>query len=59
MKKRKVNDISVGSREEVGFRFDLKEESEVACLTEKGKEFQMTGPMYWKDLSPRVLLHTL
>ena len=41
------------------FSFDLKEESDMACLTEKEKEFQMTGPIYWKDLSPRVLLHTL
>ena len=28
------------------FSFGLKEESEVACLTEKGREFQMTGPIY-------------
>ena len=28
------------------FSFDLKEESEEACLTERGREFQMTGPMY-------------
>ncbi|WP_419652715.1 hypothetical protein, partial [Thiolapillus sp.] len=41
------------------FIFDLKEESDVACLTEKEREFQMTGPIYCKDLSPRVLLHTL
>ena len=41
------------------FLFDLKEESDVACLTEKGREFQMTGPMYRKDLSPKILLHTL
>ena len=28
------------------FNFDLKEESDVACLTEKEREFQMTGPIY-------------
>ena len=28
------------------FSFDLKEESEDKCLTEKGREFQSTGPMY-------------
>ena len=27
------------------FSFDLKEESDVACLTEKEREFQMTGPI--------------
>ena len=41
------------------FSFDLKEKSDVACLTEKGREFQITGPIYCKDLSSRVLLHTL
>ena len=34
-------------REDVGFK-----ESEEECLTEKGREFQFTGPMYWKALSP-------
>ena len=28
------------------FRFNLKEENDVACLTEKEREFQMTGPIY-------------
>ena len=28
------------------FSFDMKEESVVACLTEKEREFQMTGPIY-------------
>ena len=37
------------------FTFDLKEESEEECLTEIGREFQMTGPTYWKDLSCSVL----
>ena len=31
------------------FSFDLKEESEDECLTERGSEFQSTGPMYRKD----------
>ena len=37
----------------------MKVESDVACLTEKGREFQVTGPIYRKDLSPRALLYTL
>ena len=33
-----------------GFSFDLKEESEEKLgLTERGREFQIKGPMYWKD----------
>ena len=28
------------------FSIDLKEESDVACLTEKEREFQMTSPIY-------------
>ena len=28
------------------FSFDLKEESKDKCLTERGREFQTTGPMY-------------
>ena len=31
------------------FSFDLKEESEDECQTERGREFQITGPMYLKD----------
>ena len=27
------------------FSFDLREESEDECLTERGREFQITGPM--------------
>ena len=42
---KKESDKSVGKREEVGFSFDMKEESD-ACLTEKGREFQMTGTIY-------------
>ena len=38
------------------FSFDLKEESEDECLTKRGREFRSTGPMYGKDLSPRVFL---
>ena len=34
------------------YSFDLKEESEEECLTETGREFQITGPMYCKDLFP-------
>ena len=34
------------------FSFDLKEESDVACLTEKGREFKMTG-RYTERISPR------
>ena len=33
------------------FSFDLKEESEDECLTERGRVFRSTGPMYCKDLS--------
>ena len=28
------------------FSFDLNEETEEECLTERGTEFQITGPMY-------------
>ena len=28
------------------FSFDFKKESEDECLTERGREFQSTGPMY-------------
>ena len=41
------------------FSFALKEESEDECLTERGREFQSTGPMYLKDFSPRALLPIL
>ena len=30
----------------LAFSFDLKEESEDERLTERGREFQITGPMY-------------
>ena len=33
------------------FSFDLKEESEEECMTERGREFQMTGPVYRIKLS--------
>ena len=29
--------------------------SEEECLLERGREFQMTGPVYWKDLFPSCL----
>ena len=32
-------------------------ESEEECLTEKGREFQFTGPMCWKALSPGPPAH--
>ena len=34
----------------------LKRRVKTKCPTERGREFQITGPMtrYWKDLSPRV-----
>ena len=35
------------------FTFDLKEKSEVTYLTERGREFQFTGPMYWKTSPQR------
>lgn len=37
------------------FSFNLKDESDEAYLTQKGREFRITGPMCWKDLSLRVL----
>ena len=36
------------------FSSDVKEDSEKECLTERGREFQITGPMFEKDLTPRV-----
>ena len=41
------------------FSFDLKEEREEKCLTERGRDFQITGPMSSKDLPPRVLMSIL
>ena len=41
------------------FSFCIKEESEEDCLTERGREFQMPGPMYWKEVSPTIPLPTL
>ena len=35
------------------FSSDLKEKREDECLTERGREFQITGLMYWKDFFPR------
>ena len=45
-------------RQRWGCQFLLKR-SEDECLTERGMEFQNTGPMYWMDLSPRVFLPIL
>ena len=44
-----------GEEKRWGFSFDLKEESKDECQTERGREFQITGLTYLKDLSPRVL----
>ena len=41
------------------FNSDVKEDSEEECLTERGREFQITGPMFEKDLTPRVPLPIL
>ena len=41
------------------FSFDLKEVSKEECLTKTGREFQISGPVYWTDLSPRVILPIL
>ena len=46
LNEKKENDISACRREEVGFSSDLKEESEEECLTERGREFQITGPIH-------------
>ena len=42
------NDSSVCSREEMGFHFWLKRRE-----WRHNREFQITDPMYWKDLTPR------
>ena len=51
-KEKKVTINAVDSR--AGFNFDLNEENEQECLAGKEREFQRTGPMYWKYLYPRV-----
>ena len=40
-------------------REEDSEEKWLTLWTERGREFQMTGPMYRKDLCPMVLLPTL
>ena len=47
VRKKKENNRSVCRREEVGFQFWLKRVDK--CLTETGREFQITDPMYWED----------
>ena len=47
------------SRKAAGFSFDSKDESEEEYLTERGRKFQITGLIYGKDISPRVLLPIL
>ena len=55
MRRKKTTNQDAKEKRRVSI-FDLKEESEEECLTERGREFQITGLMYWKDLSPRALL---
>ena len=45
---KKKTDKSDQCTDEVGwvFSLDLKEKSEVECLTAKGREFHITGPMH-------------
>jgi len=45
MRREKTTDLHAVEKRSV-FSFDLKEESEDKCLTERGREFQVTGPMY-------------
>ena len=54
MRRKKTTDQYAEEKRWV-FSFDLKEEIEDECLTERGREFQITRPMYLKDISPRVL----
>ena len=42
-----------------GFSVLTLKKSEDECWTERGREFQITGPMYSKALSPKVLLPIL
>ena len=58
---KKENDRSVRRTEEMGLPLLLKrrEWRQMPDTTERGREFQITGPMYWKGLSPRVLLPIL
>ena len=45
MRRKKTKDQYAEEKRWV-FSFDLKEESEDDCLTERRREFQNTGPMY-------------
>ena len=45
MRRKKTTDQYAEEKRWV-FSFDLKEESEDECLTERSREFQITGPMY-------------
>ena len=52
MRRKKTTDQYAEENRSV-FSFNIKEESEDECLTERGREFQITFPMYSKDL-PQV-----
>ena len=58
-KRRQNRQISLHTRE-TGVFSDLSEKKmKKNAWQRKGREFQMTGPMSWKDLSPYVLLTIL
>ena len=44
MKRKKTKD-QYAEEKRWDFNFDLKEESEDECLTERGREYQTAGPM--------------
>ena len=46
MRRRKTTDPYEEEKWRVFTNFDLKEENGDECLTEKEREFQITGPMY-------------
>ena len=55
MRRKKMSDQYAEEKRWV-FSFNFKEQSEDECLTEREKEFQITGLMIWKAFSPRVRL---
>ena len=59
MRGKKVTTDQYAEEKRWVFTFDIKEESEDECQTDGGREFQITGPMYSKALSPKVLLPIL
>ena len=46
MRRKKTTDRYAQEKRRV-FSFDLREQSENECLTERGREFHITGPMRW------------